>query len=738
VATDGSKPSTDPGTSPGIAAGFARTARVASAVVVTVGAVVCIGWLSGIPALVRLHPALAAMKFNTALTLILLGVALRLSLDRRAMRVARSLAIAAMMIAAATLLEHAAGIDLGIDQLVVRDALAEASSGRMSPVAAGSLVVLAAAVLGFASRWAEWIGLLVALSVHIAVLGYLYGVRDLYAIGPYSAIALPTAIAIYLLAGAIVIADVRSRRMMTLLASDSPGGALARRLIPAAAIVPAALALILQWGQHAGWYGPGFVRAMLVASSSAIFVALIWWVAVETDMLQRIADDAVRDSEESRELSMISVVRSGDRLRALARVSDAFAAVATSYQPLLDEIARTVADLVGDGCQVTLISDDGERLCTVAAAHRDAALTSEHRRSLLGIEVMRDGSSISAQVVRTGQPIRANVTPDEVVAQAEEPLRPIVARLHVHGFAVVPIRARQTVIGTLSVLRNVPGRSYTAEDVTLLQDLADRAGLAIENARLYAQLEQRVAERTAELEAANAELEAFSSSVAHDLRAPLRAISGFSHALLEDAVDRLTSDDVRHARQIRDAAHRMSELIDALLDLARISRTEPRRRSVDISELARKVVAGLRTTHAAREVEVAIADGLVAHADPRLLEVVLTNLLGNAWKFTGKRQHARIELGVMAGNRPPVYFVRDNGAGFDPAQTGKLFGVFQRLHTAHEFDGTGIGLATVQRIIHRHGGVIWAEAELERGATFYFTLEAPPVKDRAASRRSPS
>jgi light-regulated signal transduction histidine kinase (bacteriophytochrome) len=303
---------------------------------------------------------------------------------------------------------------------------------------------------------------------------------------------------------------------------------------------------------------------------------------------------------------------------------------------------------------------------------------------------------------------------------------------------VVAIRARQTVIGTLSVLRNTPDRSYTAEDVTLLQDLADRAGLAIENARLYARLEDRVRERTAELETANQELEAFSSSVAHDLRAPLRVISGFSHALLEDAADRLAPEDVRHANQIRDAAGRMSELIDDLLDLARISRIEPRRRRVDISELARGVLAGIRAAQPGRDVEIVVADDLAAHADPRLVEVVLTNLLGNAWKFTGKREHARIELGVMPGNRPSVYFVRDNGAGFDPAQAGKLFGVFQRLHTADEFDGTGIGLATVQRIIHRHGGVIWAEAELGRGATFYFTLEAPPVTDRGASPRSPS
>jgi len=182
----------------------------------------------------------------------------------------------------------------------------------------------------------------------------------------------------------------------------------------------------------------------------------------------------------------------------------------------------------------------------------------------------------------------------------------------------------------------------------------------------------------------------------------------------------------------------MGELIAALLELARISRTEPRRRRVDVSELARSIVAGLRAAQPERDVEVKIGDRLIAFADPRLLEIVLTNLLGNAWKFTGKRARARIELGVMPGGPPLVYFVRDNGAGFDPAQAGKLFGVFQRLHTADEFEGTGVGLATVQRIVARHGGVIWTEAEPDRGAAFYFTLQSPPITARAASPRSPS
>jgi light-regulated signal transduction histidine kinase (bacteriophytochrome) len=167
----------------------------------------------------------------------------------------------------------------------------------------------------------------------------------------------------------------------------------------------------------------------------------------------------------------------------------------------------------------------------------------------------------------------------------------------------------------------------------------------------------------------------------------------------------------------------MGELIDDLLNLSRVTRAELRCETVDLSELVRSVLERLRESQPDRRVEVVIQESLVAQADPRLLDVILTNLLGNAWKFTGKRAAARIEFGVKAGERPSVYFVRDNGAGFDGRYVDKLFGVFQRLHAAHEFEGMGIGLATVQRIVRRHGGRVWAEGELDRGATFYFTLE---------------
>ena len=226
---------------------------------------------------------------------------------------------------------------------------------------------------------------------------------------------------------------------------------------------------------------------------------------------------------------------------------------------------------------------------------------------------------------------------------------------------------------------------------------------------------QRAMEQTA---AANRELEAFSYSVAHDLRAPLRAIDGFSQALLEDYAGKLDQQGRDFLGRVRAAAQRMAALIDDLLALSRLSRSEMKLERVDLSKLGKEVAAELSRRDPKREVDVRVADGLTVRADPRLLRVALDNLLGNAWKFTSQRPSAHIELGAHNGH----FFVRDDGVGFDMAHAEKLFGAFQRLHAEREFEGTGIGLATVARIVHRHGGQVWAEGQPGKGATFFFTL----------------
>jgi len=234
--------------------------------------------------------------------------------------------------------------------------------------------------------------------------------------------------------------------------------------------------------------------------------------------------------------------------------------------------------------------------------------------------------------------------------------------------------------------------------------------------------EDTLRRHTAQLEAANAELDAFAYSVSHDLRAPLRGIDGFSQALLEDYADRLDGTGKDYLARVRSGSQRMAMLIDDLLNLSRVTRSQMHLAAVDLSALARGIAVDLQKRDPERRAEFNIAPGLQVQADPGLMRVALQNLLDNAWKFTGKRPTARIEVGSATHDGRPAYFVRDNGAGFDMTYAHKLFGAFQRLHGAEEFDGTGVGLATVQRVIHRHGGRVWAEAAVDGGATFYFTL----------------
>jgi signal transduction histidine kinase len=307
----------------------------------------------------------------------------------------------------------------------------------------------------------------------------------------------------------------------------------------------------------------------------------------------------------------------------------------------------------------------------------------------------------------------------------------------------LPLVSRGRCIGGLTVQSTVPA-AFSEVDVVSLQTMAEQLAVVIDNARLYEDaqqeivkrrqaeveikklnesLEQRVMERTAELASVNSELEAFVYSVSHDLRAPLRRVLSFADALQQDYGGELDDVAMDYLHRLETAGGQMNDLIESLLNLSRLSQRELVHTPVDLGALAREVADDLLQIDPDRPVEWVIADEMVVHGDPHLLRIVMENLLGNAWKFTANCDHPRIEVGRKTqADREQAYFVRDNGAGFDMNYAKWLFTAFRRLHTVDEFEGTGIGLATVQRIVHRHGGRVWAQGLPGQGATFYFTL----------------
>lgn len=405
-------------------------------------------------------------------------------------------------------------------------------------------------------------------------------------------------------------------------------------------------------------------------------------------------------------------------------------------------IARHLTDQVKlnfecENASLYLVNPEGDRLDMVQMAvdpqvisQVEAAIQSK----LPVVSILLEQAELHREALSRGRPklirdpklvqaLLAEHTESAVLRQAV----PLIANLlNIKSAINVPLQHEGKPIGLLAVTSS---KELGQAELERLSALAGPITVAIirkqaedRNRQLTEELEERVKARTAQLELANRELESFSYSVSHDLRAPLRSIDGFSQALLEEHAGQLDQAGRDHLTRVRNATSRMSDLIDDLLNLSRVARAELRRAPVDLSELARTVADDLSQSDPDRSVDWKIEFGLSAHGDPTLLRAVMENLLGNAWKFTSRQPEPRIEFGTLEAEGEQAFFVRDNGAGFNMDYADKLFGTFQRLHSDREYPGTGVGLASVQRVIHRHGGRIWAEGQVDRGATFYFTL----------------
>jgi len=402
--------------------------------------------------------------------------------------------------------------------------------------------------------------------------------------------------------------------------------------------------------------------------------------------------------------------------------------VDTTIVPFLDAGGRPVK-------YVAIRADITERKLAETAVGQLAAIVESSDDAIVGKDLKGIITSWNRGAERlfgytAGEVIGASVTriiPPERGDEEARILASIARGETVRHFETVRVRkdgAQIDVSVTVSAIRDAAGRIIGASKVA--RDITERRRSEAMIQRLNSSLEQRVAERTAQLGEANHELEAFSYSVSHDLRAPLRAIDGFSLAVLEDYGRLLPEEGVRYLTTIRQATQRMGALIDDLLALAQFGRLELKRQRMDMGNLVQGALRELGYPFADRVVEVTIGSLPPTFGDPALIRQVWVNLLSNAFKFTRKAEKAKVEIGCAGKDGAAAFFVRDNGAGFDMRYADKLFAAFQRLHRAEEFEGTGVGLAIVQRIVHRHGGRVWAESELGCGATFNFALGEDP------------
>jgi PAS domain S-box-containing protein len=794
---------------------YRAVSRAAGGIVLAVGLLALAGWLLDIPTLTSLLPGMATMKANTALGFILSGISLWSLNHGQTKNPIRLLptgcAGIVLLIAVLTLGEYALNRDLGIDQLLFKDELTPQNihPGRMSPATALNLFLVGLALLLLSvnqfSRLKESCTILALIISLVVLIGYAYGVPSLYQFFPFSSVALPTALTFAILCLGILFARPELG-MMKIFSSDKLGGGMARRLTPAAVVIPILMGWLFLNGQRMGWYDSTLRLVLFAMSNVIIFAFLIGWNAdllSRVDVERRQIEDALRNSEER----FAIVFRSSPTPIALTRVADgrtldvndAFCKLfgyargeaightslelgiidPEAQQKRVQHVKETgmiqnmeikARNRYGNPLDL-LISIETIKLNEEAYALTTIIDITERKRVEDALQKVHDELEIQVQE-RTAALSQANALlqmlldhmPDHIYfkdaqsrfirnsrSQAEalglsDPAEAVgKSDFDFFPHAQVSYEKEQEIIRSGKPLIDQEERVvWPSGEETWVSStkvpLFDPQGKIIGTFGISRDITERKQSEVAlqktklELEAANKELEAFSYSVSHDLRAPLRSVDGFSQARLEDYGAVLPPEARNFLERIRNSAQRMAELIDDLLDLSRVTRAPLKRVSVDLSKLAENTAAELKRNDADRTVRFIIASNLRAEGDPHLLQIVLENLMNNAWKFTSKVKQAEIQFGSKYEDVNVIYFVRDNGAGFDMTYANKLFGAFQRLHSVTEFPGTGVGLATIQRIIHRHGGRIWAEGAVNQGATFFFTL---PALERAKPEAVP-
>jgi PAS domain S-box-containing protein len=771
--------------------------KAGATVSVAAGSIALIGWLLGIKLLRTILPGFPSMVPNTALGLIFSGISLALQTaqwpSRQILvRVGRMLAAVVVVFGALIVSEYVFRKDFGIDRILLPNSVIVPASfpGRPSPQTGTDFALAGLALLfleaeGIVALLSQLLAIATATIAMVALLGYVFGVASFYVISASTGMAVQTAVAFLVLSAGMLCAHPDRGTVRTLF-SETSGGRLGRWMLPAILIFPALIGYLRFWGEHQGFYAPQTGEAMMVV---ATMVTLVVFACLAAESLDRV-DEQFRALADNASDGVISANSKGvitycnhaaekmfgyslqeTRGESLAilmpdRFHEAhkygFERFLSTGQSKL--LGRTV-DLTGrrkDGSEfplgLSLASWKAADKIHVTGILRDMTerkqaeerlRRSEERLRLL-IEGARDYAIFSLDAsgyVRSwnlGAEKIKGYTADEIIGRhfscfypgediergkPDRELKTVGAegRLEDEGWRVRKDGSRFWANVIITALRDPEGHLVGFSKIS--RDLTERRRAEEEVLQLNRELERS----NTELLAVNKELESFSYSVSHDLRAPLRAIDGFSAAVLEDCRDKLDEQARADLERVRSATARMAVLIDDLLKMARTARREVVPEEVDLSSLAREIASELKSSCPDRKTAFVIGSGLTVTGDPGLLRVVLENLLGNAWKFTSKRADARIEIGQRQLNGQAPFFISDNGAGFDMQYADKLFGAFQRLHDEAEFPGTGVGLATVQHIVHRHGGRIWAESMPGKGTTFYFVFKAAGGKTSGAA-----
>ncbi len=643
-----------------------------------VGILVLFGWMFGLPLLKSILPGFVTMKANTAICFILLGLTLYfLQSDRpataspRTWRQNAALAspILVAIITLLTLSEYLFEWNAGINELLFVDEphpVATAKPGQMAPATAINFLLLSFVLLisqiqrksSLADTFAIMLNHAVAVFSFIAILGYLYGVEPFSGLFSNFFMAIHTSLTFLILSSGIICAHP-NWRMVQLLLADDPGGASLRVLLPSVTIIIVVIGLLRIWGENIGLYSTEFGVALNSVAVILLILPAVWWNAFALS----------RSDQKLRELTLT-----------LAQQTN---------------ILNSVLDSMGDG--VVVADMDGKFIIWNKAARRlvgrgSADVPSQQWSEYYGVFLPDQQTPYPPERSPLVRALQGEPT-DAEEQFLRHPDNPQGVWLSVSGRPLLDPEGTQH--GGVVVFNDITGRK---------------------------QAEHNLKQLNIRLENANKELEAFSYSVSHDLRAPLRHIDGFTELLVKRAAESLDDQSKRYLHTIGNAAKHMGALIDDLLVFSRMGRAEMRRSHFDSNALVREAIASLSQETAEREIDWNVTKLPGVTADREMLGLVFQNLLGNAVKYTRPRPQTQIEIGCRENSRELVFYVRDNGVGFDMKYVEKLFGVFQRLHRADEFEGTGIGLANVRRIISRHGGKTWAEGVLDKGATFYFSL----------------